>query len=44
VDQRVGKVAAGMDADLVLWNGTPFAATSAIVGVVAGGEVVLQPR
>lgn len=44
VEQRVGRVAAGMDADLVLWNGRPFEATSAIVGVVASGDVVLQPR
>jgi imidazolonepropionase-like amidohydrolase len=44
VEERVGSVKPGMDADLVLWNGAPFSATSNIVGVVASGEVVLAPR
>jgi imidazolonepropionase-like amidohydrolase len=44
VEERVGSVKPGMDADLVLWNGTPFSATSNIVGVVALGEVILAPR
>lgn len=44
VDSRVGTVEVGKDADLVLWNGTPFSATSAVVGVVAGGKVVRDPR
>jgi len=44
VEKQVGAVKSGMDADLVLWNGAPFSATSNIVGVVASGEVVLTPR
>lgn len=44
VDARVGTVEVGKDADLVLWNGAPFEATSGIVGVLAGGALVLDPR
>jgi imidazolonepropionase-like amidohydrolase len=44
IDDRVGSLAAGKDADLVLWNGTPFEATSAVIGVILDGELVLDPR
>lgn len=44
IEDRVGSVATGMDGDLVLWNGVPFEATSRVVGVVLGGELVLDPR
>ena len=44
IDDRVGSVASGMDADLVLWSGTPFEATSAVIGVLVDGELVLDPR
>lgn len=44
VDKRVGTVEAGKDADLVLWNGEPFEATSRPVGVLVGGHLVLDPR
>ena len=42
VDSRVGSIAVGKDADLVLWSGKPFAATSRVVGVVLNGELVTQ--
>ena len=41
VDDRVGSIEVGKDADLVLWSGEPFAATSRVVGVVLNGEVTL---
>lgn len=44
IDDRVGSVASGMDADLVLWSGTPFEATSRVTGVMVDGELVLDPR
>ena len=44
IDDRVGSVAEGLDADLVLWSGTPFEATSRVVGVLVDGELVLDPR
>lgn len=44
VEDRVGTVEAGKDADLVLWNGRPFEPTSRVIGVVVGGELVLDPR
>jgi imidazolonepropionase-like amidohydrolase len=40
VADRVGTIEVGKDADLVLWSGTPFAATSRVIGVVLNGEVV----
>ncbi|MDF1797694.1 MAG: amidohydrolase family protein [Planctomycetota bacterium] len=40
VDDRVGSIEVGKDADLILWSGEPFAATSRVVGVVLNGEVV----
>ncbi|MBC8451292.1 MAG: amidohydrolase family protein [Planctomycetes bacterium] len=42
VDDRVGSIEVGKDADLVLWSGTPFAATSRVVGVVLDGKLVLS--
>ena len=44
VEQRVGSLEAGKDADLVLWSGKPFEPTSRVVGVLLGGELVLDPR
>ncbi len=44
VDDRVGSIAVGKDADLVLWSGKPFEPTSGIVGVILGGELVVDPR
>jgi len=44
VDDRVGSIAVGKDADLVLWNGKPFEATSGIIGVLIDGRLVLDPR
>ena len=41
VDDRVGSIEVGKDADLVLWSGEPFAATSRVLGVVLNGEVHL---
>lgn len=41
VDNRVGSIEVGKDADLVLWSGTPFAATSRVVGVVLNGQLVI---
>ncbi|HED65833.1 MAG TPA: hypothetical protein ENJ09_09795 [Planctomycetes bacterium] len=44
VDDRVGSIEVGKDADLVLWNGTPFELTSRVVGVILDGHLVLDPR
>ncbi|MGB0331933.1 MAG: amidohydrolase family protein [Planctomycetota bacterium] len=44
VDGRVGSVEAGKDADLILWNGEPFEATTRPVGVLVGGHLALDPR
>ena len=44
VDDRVGSIEVGKDADLVLWNGTPFEPTSAIIGVLLDGVLVVDPR
>jgi len=44
IGDQVGKVRTGGAADLVLWNGTPFEATSRIVGVLVDGNLVLDPR
>jgi imidazolonepropionase-like amidohydrolase len=44
VDDRVGSLEAGKDADLVLWSGTPFDFTSRVVGVLIDGRLVLDPR
>lgn len=44
IDERVGTVEVGKDADLVLWNGEPFEMTSKPVGVLVGGTLALDPR
>jgi imidazolonepropionase-like amidohydrolase len=44
VDDRVGSLEAGKDADLVLWSGEPFEASSAVIGVLVDGHLVLDPR
>jgi len=44
IGEEVGKIRTGGAADLVLWNGTPFEATSRIVGVLVDGNLVLDPR
>jgi imidazolonepropionase-like amidohydrolase len=44
VEERVGSLEVGKDADLVLWNGEPFQATSRVVGVIIDGALVLDPR
>jgi len=44
LDDRLGTVATGKQADLVLWNGEPFAATSSPAVVVIGGEIVVDRR
>ena len=41
VSDRVGTIAAGRDADLVLWNGTPFEFTTRPVGVVLDGATLV---
>jgi imidazolonepropionase-like amidohydrolase len=42
IDGDTGTLQKGKSADLVVWSGRPFAATSRPVLVVAGGEVVLE--
>ncbi len=44
VDDRLGSIEVGKDADLVLWSGRPFLPTSRVVGVILNGELVLDPR
>jgi imidazolonepropionase-like amidohydrolase len=44
VEGRVGSIEDGKDADLVLWNGQPFEATSRVVGVLIDGRLILDPR
>lgn len=44
VDDRIGSLSAGKDADLVLWSGTPFEPTSRVVGVILNGHLVVDPR
>jgi len=44
VEDRVGSLEVGKDADLVLWNGEPFQATSRVIGVIVDGALVLDPR
>jgi imidazolonepropionase-like amidohydrolase len=42
VDKRVGRIAEGLDADLVLWNGAPFDDASRPVLVLVGGVPVFD--
>lgn len=44
IDARTGSLEAGKDADLVLWSGKPFEPTSAVIGVLVDGRLVLDPR
>ena len=44
LSERLGTVHEGMDADLALWNGRPFAATSRVTGVLIDGVIVVDPR
>jgi imidazolonepropionase-like amidohydrolase len=44
IDDTVGSIEAGKDADLVLWSGKPFEPTSQIVGVLLDGQLVVDPR
>ncbi len=42
IDDRVGSLAEGKDADLVLFDGDPFEYTSHVCTVIAGGEVAVD--
>lgn len=44
LEDQVGRVAVGRAADLVLWSGAPFEASSAVIGVLVDGVLVLDPR
>jgi len=44
IDDRVGSIEVGKDADIVLWSGVPFELTSRVVGVLIDGRLVLDPR
>lgn len=44
VQDRVGSIEVGKDADLVLWNGVPFEATSRAIGVIVDGVLRVDPR
>ena len=44
IDDRVGSIEVGKDADLVLWSGPPFQPTSRVIGVMLDGHLVLDPR
>jgi imidazolonepropionase-like amidohydrolase len=44
LEDRLGTVSPGKQADLVLWNGKPFAATSSPAVVLIRGEVVVDRR
>ena len=43
VEERVGSLAAGRDADVVLWSGDPFDPTTSVVSVWVAGQKV-HPR
>ncbi|MDQ7041488.1 MAG: amidohydrolase family protein [Rhodothermus sp.] len=42
IDDRVGSLAPGKDADLVLFDGDPFEYTTRVCGVIINGELVQQ--
>jgi imidazolonepropionase-like amidohydrolase len=44
VENRVGTLEVGKDADLVLWNGPPFEPSSRVIGVVLDGVLKVDPR
>jgi imidazolonepropionase-like amidohydrolase len=44
VENRVGTLEVGKDADLVLWNGPPFEPASRVIGVVLDGVLKVDPR
>ena len=44
IDNRVGTVEVGKDADLVVWNGPAFAATAMPAVVIVNGQVVVDQR
>ncbi|MDA1263676.1 MAG: amidohydrolase family protein [Planctomycetota bacterium] len=44
LSDQLGTVEVGRDADLVLWSGTPFEASSRVVGVLVAGELARDPR
>jgi imidazolonepropionase-like amidohydrolase len=44
IEDRVGSIQVGKDADLCLWNGDPTRFSSAVVGVLLSGELVKDPR
>lgn len=44
IEDRVGTVEVGKDADLVLWSGTPFEPTSRVTAVLVGGALVVDTQ
>lgn len=44
IDDEVGSLEVGKAGDLVLWSGEPFEASSAVIGVLVDGRLVLDPR
>lgn len=44
IDDRVGSITRGKDADFVVFDGNPFEVTSRVLVVVAGGRVVVDNR
>ena len=44
VEDRVGSVEVGKDADLVLWSGTPFEPASRVTAVLVDGALVVDTR
>ena len=44
LDDQIGTLEPGKRADVVIWNGPPFAATSRIVTVLIDGETIVDRR
>jgi len=44
IEDRVGTVEVGKDADLVLWSGTPFEPTSRVTAVLVDGALVVDTQ